>query len=72
MKGRQVIVMVPVFLGAMERELEIRHPEVIPGMAEAPLTECDKATEGTSTNCSLALAVIEHQVGLCKCRLEAE
>ena len=49
----------------MGRELEIRHPEVIPGMVEAPLTECDKATEGTSTNCALALAVIEHQVGVC-------
>ena len=62
----------PRSLGAMGRELEIRHSEVIPDMAEAPLTECDKATEGTSTNCSLALAVIEHQVGMCKCGLKAE
>lgn len=64
--------MVLVFLGAMGRELEVRHPEVIPGMAEAPLTECDRATEGISTNCSSALAVIEHQVGVCICGLEAE
>lgn len=64
--------MAPVFLGAMGRELEIRHPEVIPGMAEAPLTECDKATERISTNCSLALVVLEHQVDVCKCGLEAE